>query len=291
MTDWGDAARAGIAQGETELKAAQDEIKRLQDELNKPVPTPDPTPTPTPSSSVYGFGGPDPTGKAKVLRVFLNPGDPFPKAVAGVTHFVTYKGAADHAMRAKQAKAYGQPVYLGFHHEPEGPGGADYSPTQYKAEWTKLGNALKAENATNVKTLWVMMAISYGSGTAASYYPGDALVDVVGGDGYDFCGCRPKDGGNSYAKPGSSHRSPSQIFGKMVEFSNAHNKKVAFMEIGTPQVKGNPDGQLPQITDFITYIDAQKNCVGATYFQHEPPSFMCYYTLIGKAVQAWAAKL
>jgi hypothetical protein len=286
---WADDARAAIVAAEQLLDVAAAEIADLQTELAECKAANDHPPE---ARSVLGFAGPDPTGKARVLRVYLNPGDPFPKPAPGVLHFVTYKGPSDHAQRASEAKAYAAPLLLGFHHEPEGPGGPDYTPTAYKAHWVTLTAELKKQGVANVRTVWVMMAASFtgsASDHANAYYPGDGLVDVVGADGYDWCGC--KTGGTGYAS--GAHRGFATVFKGTRDFAKAHgNKPVAIGEFGTPQRKdGNESERVAWINDAVAVIKADPSFVAACYFQHGMPAFACEWTLKGASLDAYAAAL
>ncbi len=100
--------------------------------------------------------------------------------------------------RAQAAKAVGKPIFLRFAHEMNGDwypwGGAkngnDASgPQKYVAAWRHLHDLFVADGATNV--VWVWCPNIGGSPNAdwnqpSAYYPGDAYVDWVGVDGYNW---------------------------------------------------------------------------------------------------------
>jgi hypothetical protein len=233
-----------------------------------------------------GYAGDDPNGKAKALRVYLNPGDAFPKPKAGVLHVVTYKGT-DHANRVAQAKSYARPLLFGWTHEPEN-GTNNISAATYKAGWAVLNTELAKQKVTNVKRIWCLMSISFDSVTAANYYPGDSVVDVVAADGYDWCGCKT----NRYAAAGGKHRNMATIFDKVVRFAQLHSKEVAFLEFGTPAEKsGDEKGRALWVTDSAKYCKSRPqgvNVVAATYFNHDA-GFKCSWTLKGASQTAWEA--
>ncbi len=93
--------------------------------------------------------------------------------------------------RAKDAKAFGKVFYLAFNHEPmAGPSKGMGTPAQFAAAWRKLHDVFKAQGATNVRWVWTMTAWSFIDGSADGYYPGDAYVDAIAADGYNWNKCR-----------------------------------------------------------------------------------------------------
>lgn len=287
--DEGAGINAALLATNTTLRSENDDLKAENQDLKDQLAN-QPGPTPPPSSGVrLGYAGDDPNGKAKALRVYLNPGDPFPKPKAGVVHVVTYKGT-DHANRAKQAKDYGALLYFGWTHEPEN-GTNNISAMNYKAGWAALDVELKKIGATNVKRIWCLMSVSFNSPTALNYWPGDGMIDVVAADGYDWCGC--KDVGNRFANPNGSHRSMAQIFDKVVVFAKSKNKSVAFLEFGTPQLKtGDESGRVVWVRQTATFCKSKPqgvDVVAATYFNHDA-GFKCAWALKGASQTAWEAE-
>lgn len=298
---WADDVRAATAAGEVEVTHLSNDLATATGNialLNKKVADlqaqldaikPPPPPPPPTSGVKLGYAGDDPNGKAKALRVYLNPGEAFPKPVPGVLHVVTYKGT-DHAARAAQAKAYGAPLLFGWTHEPENSANNIPSST-YKAGWTTLNAELTKVGATNVKRIWCLMSVSFNSGTANAYYPGDTQIDVVAADGYDWCGC--KDIGNRYANPNGTHRSMGQIFQNVAAFAKTHAKQVAFLEFGTPAEKGGSESaRAAWVKDAANYCRSKPSgvdVVAATYFQHDA-GFKCVWALKGASQAAWEAE-
>jgi uncharacterized membrane protein len=87
---------------------------------------------------------------------------------------------------AQSAKTFGQPMFLRFAHEMNGywyPWGGD--PAAYIAAWRHIYNVFQAAGATNVAFVWCPNWQSSGPGYM-SYYPGDAYVDWVGVDLYNW---------------------------------------------------------------------------------------------------------
>jgi hypothetical protein len=93
-------------------------------------------------------------------------------------------------------KNYRSPLYVIFNHEPD----ADFSrrsgnAAQFVAAWRKLVTTWRGQGVTNAR--YVFTATAWGfkkkmsDPTAAPYYyPGDAYVDDIGGDAYNWYACR-----------------------------------------------------------------------------------------------------
>jgi len=108
-------------------------------------------------------------------------------------------GSALHNNMVRWARAVrdlGVPVFFTFHHEPEaeintGNGNA----TNYIAAWRKFHSVLVGQGASNASTMWILTAQAFrvGSGDrrqAAKWYPGDAYVDGIASDAYNWYNCR-----------------------------------------------------------------------------------------------------
>ena len=105
----------------------------------------------------------------------------------------------DMQTQASQIKAFGARVYVAFNHEPEaGASRTMGTPAQYVAAWRNWVGVLRASGVTNAR--YVFTATAYGfarkdSYRAASFYPGDAYVDAIAADGYNWGRCRSSSGG------------------------------------------------------------------------------------------------
>jgi hypothetical protein len=94
---------------------------------------------------------------------------------------------------AQQIKAFGAPIYVAFNHEPEAVGSwANGNASDYVAAYRQWVNIFRAQKATNAKFAFVTTARGYtrkDAHNSKNYYPGDAYVDAIGGDGYNWYGC------------------------------------------------------------------------------------------------------
>lgn len=100
----------------------------------------------------------------------------------------------DMQAQAGQIKAFKSTVYIIFNHEPEASAStANGTGPQYAAAFRKFVTVMRASGVTNAK--YVATFTGYGfsrkdSGNVANYYPGDAYVDAVAADVYNWAACR-----------------------------------------------------------------------------------------------------
>ena len=99
-------------------------------------------------------------------------------------------GAFDQLIRARAdaVRALGRPVLLRWFWEMDGSRYRQvvHSPAQYVAAWRHLHTLFAEQGAGNVRWVWCPNASAFDDGTAPPYYPGDAYVDWVCADGYDY---------------------------------------------------------------------------------------------------------
>lgn len=86
---------------------------------------------------------------------------------------------------ARDAAAWGGPVYLRFAHEmngtwfPWGIGRFDNTPARFRAAWRRIHGIFRAEGATNVRFLWSPYRVCPWCTRYAPLYPGDRYVDAT----------------------------------------------------------------------------------------------------------------
>ena len=161
--------------------------------------------------------------------------------------------------RAADLITFGSPVIFSFHHEPEGEGSA----SDFIAAYRHVRDVFQTAGVTNVTYAWTMSASSFKSTTAANFYPGDDVVDVVASDGYNW-----------YACPGKSDpwRSFTDVFAAFHAFGQQHRKPMIIAEWGGHEDPATPgrkatwidetSTQLKQWPDIaaVLYFDADKGC-------------------------------
>jgi beta-mannanase len=105
-------------------------------------------------------------------------------------------GAADAYLRkyAQDAKAYGKEIWLRPLHEANGDwydwgiakAGAGNTDQNLIEAWRHIVSIFRDEGVANVKWVWTTNATNSGSASFAGHYPGDAWVDMISIDGYNW---------------------------------------------------------------------------------------------------------
>jgi hypothetical protein len=194
-------------------------------------------------------------------------------AVAGRTPMVTWwgidpqlivNGSQDALIRAraKAVSAYGNPMFLRWGAEMNGnwyvwSGSAvGNNPSVYVAAWRHIHDIFAAVGVHNAAWVWAPNAESHPGGISTTswnswrnYYPGDAYVDWVGIDGYNW-GSR------------DSWQSFGQIFGP-VYADYAARKPIMIAESGSVEVGGNKAAWL---ADAAGWIKAHPGIAAVVWF-------------------------
>jgi hypothetical protein len=93
---------------------------------------------------------------------------------------------------AKASHDFGRPYLLRFAHEMNGnwyswsPGVNGNMPSDFIAAWTHVVGIFRDDGATNVQFVWCPNVSFDGTRPLTETYPGDALVDWIGLDGYNW---------------------------------------------------------------------------------------------------------
>jgi beta-mannanase len=158
---------------------------------------------------------------------------------------------------AQAIKNFGHPVFLRFGHEMNGNWElwngtvGNNTPAEFVAAWRHVHDIFVAQGATNVAWVW-SPNISDSPATAANhwtnYYPGDAYVDWVGIDGYNW----------GTTATGSSWQTFAKIFGNGtsgVYADYAATKPIMIAETGSAYTGAPATTSKAQwITDMATSI-------------------------------------
>jgi hypothetical protein len=155
--------------------------------------------------------------KLAVVLWYVHWQEPFPSAEAeivaanGSVPLITWEpwlagglaaitaGSCDHYIRAflQAAKEWGKPILLRFGHEMNGNwypwagahNGENAGPDRYQEAWRYIYNVKQEVGAANVALVWCPNSYSIPAAAwnkAVNYYPGDAYVDWLGLDGYNW---------------------------------------------------------------------------------------------------------
>jgi hypothetical protein len=90
---------------------------------------------------------------------------------------------------AAYIKAYGQPVMLSFDHEMDTLVGTAGQPADYVAAYQHVYNVFASMGVTNVIWVWTITGYSGHDSEYKALYPGNAYVDWIGYDPYNFAAC------------------------------------------------------------------------------------------------------
>ncbi|MEZ0092654.1 glycoside hydrolase family 26 protein [Streptacidiphilus sp. EB129] len=92
--------------------------------------------------------------------------------------------------QAARIKAYGKPVLLAFDQEMDDRTPADGSPADYVAAYRHLHDRFQQLGVTNVRWVWTVTGYLPRAAQMAASYPGDAYVDWIGYDQYNYYLCK-----------------------------------------------------------------------------------------------------
>lgn len=126
--------------------------------------------------------------------------------------------------QARAAAARHAPLLLSFGHEPENE--RNGSPAAYVVAWRHYVAVFRAEHATNVRFVWILMASRFhprgGRIPAAAYYPGDDVIDWLAVDGYNWFGWRS-----------DTWRPFTDVFADFVDWATPHRRPLMVAEWGS----------------------------------------------------------
>lgn len=164
---------------------------------------------------------------------------------------------------AKQIKAYGKPVVLRFGHEMNGswyPWSAQANgntASDYVAAWRQVRSVFNRQKVTNVTWSWSPNVPYPGSTPMASLYPGDAYVDQVALDGYNW----------ATLQPGSTWTSFWEVFSAGVQEIRAVTTKPLYVgEVGCPEDGGD---KAAWVRDMFTALGQHPEVRGFTWFDFD----------------------
>ena len=152
---------------------------------------------------------------------------------------------------AQSVKEFGNTTYLRFAHEMNGNWYPwSQKPTLYVGAYRRVVELFRSAGASNVKFVWSINAENVPAepiGNISKYYPGDAFIDVIGIDGYNF--------GSS--NPNTSWRSFSSIFASPYNhLSKTYSKPIYITEVASAEAGG--DKSL-WVNDMFASIDSMPN--------------------------------
>lgn len=102
---------------------------------------------------------------------------------------------------AQRVKAWGKPIFLDFDHEMDAVSRYhNGTEAEYVAAYQQIHDVFAAQGVRNVIWTWTPTGNLANVSRIAAMYPGDAYVDWIGFDPYNFSGCR----GGPWREPGTA---------------------------------------------------------------------------------------
>lgn len=181
---------------------------------------------------------------------------------------------------AQTIKARGGHIMLAYNHEPEASAGGQHgTAADFIAAWRHVVTIFRNQGVKNVEWTWQMTAWAFRTNPsspqyAAKWYPGDAWVDNVGADAYNWNTCGV----------GSGKYNELKVLGDPVlAFARAHHKAASF-----PEFASNRDAQRPQwIRNAHQYFLQNQDVLSAAFYFNRPPTVKanndCHWALSSNA--------
>jgi Glycosyl hydrolase family 26 len=193
---------------------------------------------------------------------------------------------------ATKAKTFTKPMYFTFHHESEATANLPYgTAADFIAAWRKVVEVFRSKGVTNAKYLWIATDFSFGAPSterraAAKWYPGDAWVDAIGADAYNWVNCRSRNEG---------WRSLQQIIEPLRQFGLAHPTKELWLpEFATVEDAAVPTRKAQWMNDAAALFKQSgwEQFYGVAYFHYLVsgfPNCLWYADSSPASLQAFAA--
>lgn len=166
---------------------------------------------------------------------------------------------------ANTIKARGGHIMVDYNHEPEASAGGQHgTAADFIAAWRHVVTIFRNQGASNVEWTWQMTAWAFrtspsSSQYAAKWYPGDAYVDNVGADAYNWNTCGVGSGKYNELKT---------LGDPVIAFAKAHHKAASF-----PEFASNQDAQRPTWLDNAhQYFLANQDVLTAAFYFNRPPT-------------------
>jgi hypothetical protein len=167
---------------------------------------------------------------------------------------------------AQTIHARGTTLMLAYNHEPEGHDRLTLgTPSEFIAAWQHVHQIFDQQGVTNVVWTWQMTEWAFRAGSdseqyAPRWYPGDAWVDTIGADAYNWFTC----GANA-----TGRYNELQVMGDPVlAFARAHGKTASFPEFGA---HANPN-RAQWLVNAHRYLADNSDVVTAAFYFNRAPT-------------------
>src|ERR671913_448400 len=163
---------------------------------------------------------------------------------------------------ANRLKAFGDKLFLAFHHEPENDIGAAGQPADYARAFRRVVDVFNRVGADNVIFVWNMMGFVGGHGDIyPTLYPGDQYVDWIAYDPYNWYGC----------KAGHKVRTFAEITKPFYDWTaaNAPGKPLMLAEYGLREQPAGSPSKAAWLRDSLVQLKTTRTRIKAlVYFNN-----------------------
>jgi beta-mannanase len=163
---------------------------------------------------------------------------------------------------ANRLKSFGGKLFLAFHHEPENDIPGAGQPADYAKAFRRVVDIFNRVGADNVLFVWNMMGFVGGHGDIyPTLYPGDAYVDWIAYDPYNWYGC----------KAGHKDRSFAEITKPFYDWTAAHapGKPLMLAEYGLREQPAGAPSKAEWLRDSLVQLKTTRTRIKAlVYFNN-----------------------
>ena len=123
-----------------------------------------------------------------IVHIAWNHGTTYSSSLPDYTWADIAAGTLDAVIDARAAAvaSWGAVCWIDFGHEPEFYGSPNSTPADYVVAYQRIHDRFVAAGATNVVWAWVVASGTRAASVYQQYYPGDAYVDWIGFDPYNW---------------------------------------------------------------------------------------------------------
>jgi Glycosyl hydrolase family 26 len=156
----------------------------------------------------------------------------------------------------------GQPVFLRLAYEMDQPQGHPRyigTASEFVPAWRHVYTMFRALGVDNARFVWCPIARNFADGKAQAFYPGDAYVDWIAADGYNWFPAK------------RSWRSYGEIFGSFYAWASTRGKPLMVAESGAMEDRQDPGRKAAWIADAAAWVKAHPQMKAALYFDSVSP--------------------
>jgi Glycosyl hydrolase family 26/TAT (twin-arginine translocation) pathway signal sequence len=157
--------------------------------------------------------------------------------------------------------AFAQPMFLTFFHEPENDQATFGTPADYVAAWRHAVNVFRDKGVSNVSWTTCLMGSTYwDKRKAARWYPGDAYVDYIGADAYNW-------GPSSEVCVNGQWTSFRWRVQRFYTYGRGRRKPMLILETGCAEDPANPQRKADWILEMAKTLRSMPAIRGVCWFE------------------------